>query len=67
MKPTIRLVTHKDPHLSQSFFGGMPKVPPDFEWPIWDATPYYLDEIKYAEEYYRACRTELWKKELEKN
>jgi uncharacterized protein YwqG len=66
MKPTIRITTSKD-KISKSFFGGSPKLSPDFEWPIWDATPLYLDEIKYAEKTGRECGTEnYWNGEIEK-
>lgn len=67
MKPTIRLKTQKDVSSSKSFFGGLPKLPGNFEYPIWDATPYYRDEIKYAEEKYREYGTEIWRIEIEKN
>ncbi|HIK14503.1 MAG TPA: DUF1963 domain-containing protein [Leptolyngbyaceae cyanobacterium M33_DOE_097] len=67
MKPTIRIKTIKDKNSSQSFFGGLPKLPRDFEWPFWDATSLYLDEIKYAEKIGRECGTEAyWGREIEK-
>jgi len=67
MKPTIRIKTVQDKNFSKSFFGGLPKLPRDFEWPFWDATPLYLDEIQYAEETGRKCGTEkYWNKEIEK-
>jgi uncharacterized protein YwqG len=60
MKPVIQIKTHKDISLSKSFFGGLPECPSDFEWPSWDATALYLDEIEYAEETGRACNTEKY-------
>jgi uncharacterized protein YwqG len=67
MKPTIRIKTTKDKTTSKSFFGGLPKLPSNFEWPFWDATPLYLDEIKYAEKTGRECGTEeYWGKEIER-
>jgi len=67
MKPTIRITTQKDVNSNQSFFGGLPKLPINFEWPMWDTTSYYLDKIKYAEKNYREYGTEYWRMEIEKN
>jgi uncharacterized protein YwqG len=67
MKPAIQITTHKDTSLSKSFFGGLPKVPKNFEWPYWDSTPSRLDEIKYAEKKYLECKTDYWKDQLEKS
>jgi uncharacterized protein YwqG len=67
MKPAIEITTHKDTSLSKSFFGGLPELPINFDWPVWDSTPYYLDEIKYAENNYREYGTDLWKKRVEEN
>jgi Domain of unknown function (DUF1963) len=67
MKPTIRIKTTKDKATSKSFFGGLPKLPSNFEWPFWDLTPFYNDEIKYAEKTGRECGTEeYWGREIEK-
>jgi uncharacterized protein YwqG len=60
MKPTIQITTHKDISLSKSFFGGLPECPNNFEWPCWDATALYLDEIEYAEKTGRECNTEKY-------
>jgi uncharacterized protein YwqG len=67
MKPTIRIRTQKGTKTSHSFFGGLPMVPSHFTWPVWDATPYYLDEIQYAEENYREYRTKYWKSRIKED
>jgi uncharacterized protein YwqG len=67
MKPTIRITTQKNINLSKSFFGGLPKVPNDFDWPVWDATPSFLDDMKHEEESYRQYQTDFWKWEIEKS
>lgn len=67
MKPTIRIKTAQDKKISKSFFGGLPKLPSNFKWPFWDATPLYSDEMKYAEKTGRECGTEgYWNREIEK-
>lgn len=67
MKPTIRIKTHKNTTLSKSFFGGLPEVPTNFDWPLWNATSYYLDEIEYAEKSFRAYSTGIWTRAIEEN
>jgi uncharacterized protein YwqG len=67
MKPAIRIKTLDDKNLSKSFFGGLPQLPSNFEWPLWDTTPLYLDEIRYAEKTGRECGTEsYWNREIER-
>jgi uncharacterized protein YwqG len=67
MKPAIRIKTVKHKNSGKSFFGGLPKLPANYEWPFWDATPLYLDEIKYAEKTGRECGTaDYWNSEIEK-
>ena len=66
MKPTIRIETTKDKDFSKSFFGGLPKLPRDFEWPCWDSAPLHLDEMEYAAKTGRECGTEAyWDREIE--
>ncbi len=66
MKPTIHIITQPYVNVSRSFFGGAPKLPSEFEWPVWDATEFYLDEIEYAEEKHREFNSIHWLREIER-
>lgn len=49
VKQSVRIKTHPDPSLSQSHFGGIPHVPPGFEMPTWDITPFLRYELQDCE------------------
>jgi uncharacterized protein YwqG len=65
VKPAIQIKIHKDRSLSQSFFGGRPKLPKNFDWPNWNTTSFSLDKIKDAEDINRQQKSSYSKGLLE--
>lgn len=65
MKPAIHIRTTEGKAQGKSFLGGSPRVPKDFTWPSWNASPYFSYKMKLAEGYYRKTGKGFWQVEIE--
>ena len=64
LSPVFQLIVQDNEESNRSFLGGLPKFPTEFEWPSWDATPLYLDELedckKRREEWIQSTGQKSW-------